>query len=92
MINDEQLNTMNQVLELHPNGTHAIIVDTELATLKSWMLTGETLRELIGLAKLGLWAKEHAIPALQWEDNRCGKVYGPLGDALAALPKEVTND
>lgn len=34
------------------------------------------------------WAEQFAIPALIWEDKRCGKVYGPLGDALAALPKE----
>jgi hypothetical protein len=48
----------------------------------------EDMVELIRLARLGLWAEKHGIPAIRWEDKRCGRVYGPLGEALAALPKE----
>jgi hypothetical protein len=46
--------------------------------------------EVSRLTALGEWAEKHAIPALKWEDKRCGKVFGPLGEALAALDAYVT--
>lgn len=46
------------------------------------------------LARLGLWAKEHGIPALKnlWEaastPTEKGAAFLGLGEALATLPKE----
>lgn len=53
----------------------------------------ELMLDLIDLARLGLWAEEHAIPALKYSGDgteRNPNIYICISnsmDALAALPK-----
>lgn len=52
------------------------------------------MKDLIRLARLGLWAENHGVPklkesiALQERQSRQRKSYDVLMEALAALPKE----
>lgn len=43
-------------------------------------------RELVRLARLGLWAEKHGVPALEEVEATCGACS--TADALAALPTE----
>lgn len=44
--------------------------------------------ELIRLARLALWAREHGIPAMRFAEERAdGPAMFPIFAALAALPK-----
>lgn len=46
------LDSIEELLKLHPNGTHAVIAEGPSGqTLKSWALTGEILLELTSLAR-----------------------------------------
>ncbi len=59
------------------------------------LTTGPEATELIRLCRLGLWAKEKAIPTLQrrqMSDDTCGHPFDEdIGDALNALPPEFNN-
>lgn len=51
----------------------------------------QEMYELIELARLGLWAEKHAIPALQsTETHLRGEPECKVVMALSALPKETT--
>lgn len=76
---------------------------------RTWMLgdfTEEEASEVLQLARLGLWAREHAIPVLRWYNDKGqpedegtpgaiyhqAKLYWHADKALAALPKCVPDD
>ena len=52
MINEEGLNALEEVMNLHPNGTHAVFVEKKLEG--AWMLDSEIFKELIRLSRIGL--------------------------------------
>lgn len=57
----------------------------EDAKLERQALPFNEMVELIRIARLGLWATEHAVPVLQENASRGHKL---AAKALAALPKE----
>lgn len=82
-IDERQLTEMQHLIELYPNGTHAVISEDPIGR-GAWAFDGRGLLELIRLARLGLWAERHAIPAIR--KYPCQVCYAP--DSLAAIPKE----
>jgi hypothetical protein len=89
MIDEKRLASVEQMLELHPNGTHAIFTNRATAPEAAWTLDGDFLRDILRLARLGLWAEKHqsAITGAlrmtiseKWDVDRAHQ-------ALAALPK-----
>lgn len=95
MIDDKRLDSIDEMTRIHPNGTHAIVAGA--APVGAWMLDSDVLSELISLARLGLWAERHGIPALKLmaEDRDCGGAEGWFGtradEAVSALPKLVAS-
>lgn len=50
--------------------------------------TVATIRRLVKSNLTALDLLDQCEKALAWEDKRCGRVYGPLGEALAAIKRE----
>ena len=90
MIDEKKIELIEELMRLHPGGTHSIMVDS--GNYPGWTLYGEVLQDLCRLARLGLWAEQHAIPALKnangyFHDNWALDT-GDITAALACIPKE----
>lgn len=93
MITEQLLSELAETMELYPSGTHAVFVESKPE--KAWMLHAQYLKELIRLARLGIWAEKYAIPTFKdghnWACSCCDSndtVTTHCDDALAQLPKQ----
>lgn len=96
MITKERLATIEELLTVHPTGTHCVMVGGKAISV--WTLDAGVLKELVSLTR---WCLDHAVPAIKRtkaiivedECEECGTFKGvaynvrPLIDALEALPE-----
>jgi len=54
---EDKLDSLEQLIALHPNGTHAVLVKQDTEALGAWALDGAILKELIALSRIGLRCK-----------------------------------
>lgn len=64
MIDEKNLDALEELVRLHPNGTHAVFVEGK--THGAWSLDSEVLGELVRLSRLGLWAENQGAPTIKF--------------------------